>query len=58
MKYNVFDVVELTDNSKAIITEVCNKNYKAKIVGKGFDNETRIITENDIANDLYKKQHS
>lgn len=55
MKYNIFDVVELADNNKAIISEVYNNMYKVKISKDGEPiNETRIIKEKDINDVLYK----
>ena len=55
MKYNVFDVVELLDGSKAIITEINKNCYKVKIIDKDDNHQSKTIKETDIATELFKK---
>ena len=49
MKLKIFDVVELSDNNRATILNINNKEYLAEIVNSaGISLENRIITDNDI----------
>lgn len=55
MKYNIFDVVELLDSSKAIITEVNKNYYKVKIIDKYNETKSKNIKEDDILKELFRK---
>ena len=54
MKYNIFDVVELISDKKAIISEINNNMYKVKIVET---NESKMIKEKEIKKVLYDKSN-
>ena len=57
MKLEIFDVVELIDHNKAIILEVNAKTYKVNVLKENESiNESRIISDKDIINLIYKKQ--
>lgn len=56
MKLKIFDVVELIDHNKAIILEVYINTYKVNVLKEDSSiNESRIISDKDISNVLYKK---
>ena len=58
MRIKQFDVVELSNNKKAIIKKICKKkNYLIEIIS---DDKTKIeqktITERDIAKVIYSRK--
>lgn len=58
MRIKQFDVVELSNNKKAIIKKICKKkNYLIEIIS---DDKTKIeqktITEKDIAKVIYSRK--
>lgn len=55
MKYNIFDVLVLKDNTKVIISEINDNKFKVKIVRENEPiKQTMLITEKDIKDVLYK----
>ena len=56
MKLKIFDVIELIDHNKAIILEIYDNKYKVNVLKENSSiNESRIISDKDIANVVYKK---
>ena len=57
MKIKQFDAIELKDNSKATILQVCKNKYYAQITNKyGETIENRYINKSDMNCFLYKKE--
>ncbi len=54
MDLKVFDVVELTNGSKVIVTKANRNNYMVKSIDDS-NNELISITEDDIKEILFKK---
>lgn len=54
MNLKVFDVLELTDGSKVIVTEIVRNNYRVKSIDNS-NKELALITEADIKKILFKK---
>lgn len=51
----LFDVVELKDNSKAIVKDINNENIKVEIITKnGKKSKIQKIYMNDIKDIIYK----
>lgn len=54
MNLKVFDVLELKNGSKVIVTEAAKNTYKVKSIDNS-NNELELITETDIKKILFKK---
>ena len=58
MKVNIFDVVKLKDDNKAIIKEINNTTYKVEVTNKeGMAMEIKEIDKSDIIDVIYSKRN-
>ena len=58
MKVNIFDVVKLKDDNKAIIKEINNTTYKVEVTNKeGMAMGIKEIDKSDIIDVIYSKRN-